>query len=277
LLRSLEKIRAETDDNISRDKFAGQLTRAILDAYQTSDGKSLGEHLYVALLTDIEINEDTKFYVFAPPSERHSAASTIKVALLLRLVTEIQRRPDSTKWGFDGEDWGKIAQAMIRNSDNVAANKVLNRYGLAAMNDWLAKLGFTERELRFGRDFQSSAPTTKAENYATAEGLAKLFFLLAQKGDVKGLPRSGMLVKIRQMLDDSKANNNPEFNDRLNARFPGGVSFIHKTGSNSIVLADGGIVVDGDRSYILVVFDTAKNKEAMQRMGLAVLELMRTR
>jgi hypothetical protein len=53
------------------------------------------------------------------------------------------------------------------------------------------------------------------------------------------------------------------------------VHFLHKTGSNRRMLGDAGIVVDGERSYVLVILDRTVTRSAIQRFGLATLLLMR--
>jgi beta-lactamase class A len=249
------------------------LKRTIADSYRVKNISELPDGLAIALITDTRPNESLRFYI--TNGTALPAASTVKVVVLARLMSELETRNTKGKWGLDGVDWGPLAKSMISVSDNEAANKILERYGSHEMNRWLSSLGYHSGEITFNREFQGVA-SKDGENLVTASALAKFYFLVAQEDDVPGFLNAGSLKKLRTLIDsDGTTNNQPQFNDRLNARFHKDVRFLHKTGSNSKVLADGGIVVDGNRSYILVVVDASKNKEGMQRLGLGVLQLMR--
>jgi hypothetical protein len=152
-----------------------------------------------------------------------------------------------------------------------------------AVNAWYDGLGF-QGELRFRRHFSGnpSADPGVKDNTASARALTLLYFLIAQPDGIPHFLNGNSLQAVRALLSNQPGhvNTQPQFNDRLNGKFPRGVVFMHKTGSNSEVIADAGIVsnyLPGAPSFVIVAFDAKLSKPAMQRLGLNLLKLMKHR
>jgi hypothetical protein len=233
----------------------------IAKAYGVASPSQL-KGIQVALIYPLEAEAAHVVHVFPARQVPFPAASTTKVLLAAAAAQDAVTRGWDTKLG---------GASLISITRNPSANKLLDAMGFAGVNSWLAGLGFSADEFHFARRFADfKAP---GDNTCTALGLAKFYFLLAQTTDVQGLGTAASLAKVRALLDsEGDCNNKAAYNDRLNGKLPA-VHFIHKTGSNNDVLADGGIFRGPQRDFILVVLDKTKNKAAMQRLGAAVYGL----
>lgn len=258
------------------DPGYGKFLQAIAGAYGVKDAAQLRGRVFVAYISSTDLSLNPQFYVFTAPNEHHSAASTLKVVLLSALARTIDK--GQAQWG---DKRGKLtlgehAKRMVRQSNNESANAIMDVFSIQGVNDWLARLGFSPAQIEFQRHFSGNAKPGGLDNFATAAALAKFYFLLAQDDAVDEMPSRGAAGKARAMLSSAgSVNTDPKFNDRLNGKFPAGVEFVHKTGSNAVVIGDGGIVYDNGSAFIIVAFDTKKDRSAMARLGLALLKLHR--
>jgi len=260
--------------------------KAICDAYKVSSVDKLKGRVSIALLTGTSLKDDLLYFEYgADRIKADSAASAIKTALLVYYAHMVETGDASPKEVVAGRSLGAHAERMIRYSDNASANALLDRFGMDAINAWYEELGFPAGELQFRRHFSGnpSADPNSPDNTASAEALTLLYFLIAQQNDILGFLSAQGLHAVRLMLSNQKENqqnhpnNEPQFNDRLGKKFPSGVVFIHKTGSNTEVIADAGIAYNGKQTFIIVAFDTRLDKAAMQRLGLNLLKLMKKR
>jgi beta-lactamase class A len=249
---------------------------AIAAAYGVKDVEQLRGRVFVAYIGGTDLAAQPPFYVFASAKERHSAASTVKIVLLAALIRTIEE--GKLSWGDKraGAALSDHAKRMVRVSNNDSANAILDIYSINGVNDWLARLGFTKDEIDFQRRFSASAKPGPPDNYATVAGLAEFWFLVAQEQGLKDMLSPTAYAKARAMLSNlGQVNTDPKYNDRLSGKFPKGVEFAHKTGSNVAVIGDGGIAFDGGEGFIIVAFDTKQNRGAMAKLGLKLLELHR--
>jgi beta-lactamase class A len=254
----------------------GRFLQAIAGAYGVKDAAQLSGRVFVAYISSVDLSQPPAFYAFTSPTEHHSAASTLKVVLLAALVRTIDM--GQAKWSDKrgGLTLAEHAKRMVRVSNNESANAIMDVFGIKGINDWLARLGFSAAEIEFQRHFSGATKPGGLDNFATAAALAKFYFLLAQPGGVDEMPSAGAAGKARAMLSSAgSVNTDPKFNDRLNGKFPAGVEFVHKTGSNAVVIGDGGIAYDNGGAFIIVAFDTKQDRAAMAKLGLALLKLHR--
>lgn len=248
----------------------------IAQAYKVrpADLDVLQDNLSVAVVVFPHGGSSARVLTFPRQQQPLPAASSIKVVLAALAALEAEQQPDpGWKAALDKGTLGGAVRSMISVSNNAAANSLLRHYGRATVNAWLAKLGLRAEELHFEREFGDLGHVPLAQdNRCTALGLAKFYCLLAQSVDIEGLGTASTLAKLRLLLDSQgDCNNHTDYNDRLNALLPKGAHFVHKTGSNQDVLADGGVIYDdqGRPRLTLVVLDRTKNRRAMQQLGLA--------
>jgi beta-lactamase class A len=283
LKQQLDALQARYAAVYASDPGYRSFRAAIAEAYGVMDLDELRGRVFVAYIGGTDLAAAPPFYVFSTPDEHHSAASTLKVVLLAALLRTIDE--GKAKWSDKrgGATLADHAKRMVRASNNDSANAILALWDIAGINEWVARLGFSPREIEFQRRFSASAKPGGPDNYATAAALAEFYFLLAQEGGVDGMLSPASAGKARAMLSSlGPVNDAAKFNDRLNGKFPPGVEFIHKTGSNAAVSGDGGIVVDGGtdrdggrRRCIIVAFDKKQDRAALARLGLGLLELHR--
>ena len=124
------------------------------------------------------------------------------------------------------------ARRMMRVSDNVAANLVLDRLGPGNVNLALNGLGLT------GSGFgpQNSLPTT-------AEDMALLLEAIGRHGALSRSASEAMVLYLGLEVVDT----------RLPALLPEGTRIAHKTGSWENATHDAGIVFSPDATYLIVV------------------------
>lgn len=260
----------------------GAFEAALLSAYDVNSLDQLSGRVAVFLLTDIRLqNPSLNCYQFGCEElAQDSAASAIKVALAVYVFHLVENR----KLDFDQPVGGSTLMdqvvSMIGESDNQAANSILRLVGMENTNAYFEGLRFTKEELHFGRTFSSqgqAVANSNRDNVATPKALAKLYFMIAQESNIDGLLSGEQLRVLRRLLDsEGLRNDDPHYNDRLNGLFPKGVHFYHKTGANQEVIVDAGYVVASkDVRFILVAYDTKKDRSAMARLGLGILKLMK--
>jgi beta-lactamase class A len=129
-------------------------------------------------------------------------------------------------------DVASALQAIIRVSDNVAANLLLDRVGAANVNAALRNLGLSTS----GIPADGSLPTTAADMALLLEGIARRQAVGAQASEE-------MLALLASQ----------SVNDRLPALLPAGTRVAHKTGNWSNATHDAGIVFSPGATYVIAV------------------------
>ena len=136
-----------------------------------------------------------------------------------------------------------ILEKMISESDNTAANILIDAVGMDAVNKTAKSLGLTGTQLnRLMMD--EEAISAGIENYVSANDVAALLEL-AYKGELVSPTASKSLMTALSAQQDDHG---------ILAGLPSDVTFAHKTGSLGNAQHDGGIVsVDGGTDFVIVV------------------------
>ena len=144
---------------------------------------------------------------------------------------------------------------MMRVSDNVAANLVLDRVGVGNVNASLRGLGLDDS----GFVPDGSMPTTANDMALLLEALYRGRVVSRQASD-------GMLLHlISEVIDD-----------RLPALLPKRTAIAHKTGNWENATHDAGIVFSPDADYVIVVLTdygfVADGAEVISRLSKVVYD-----
>ena len=199
--------------------------------------------------------------------KRMVAASMIKLAVAASFLEEVESGKyslddtytlkDSDIVGGSGSiggkgegaevTYGELLEKMISESDNTAANILIEAVGMKAVNATASKLGLKSTELnRLMMDEDAIAEGT--ENYTSANDVATILEL-AYKGELVSEKASKTLISALQKQQDETG---------LLKGLPSGTKFAHKTGSLSNAQHDGGIV-SGNPDFILVTMCGGEN------------------
>jgi len=123
-------------------------------------------------------------------------------------------------------------QAMMRVSDNVAANMMLERVGTANTNNMLRQFGLAVSGVQNGGDV-----------YTTANGMELVLEAIARHQAVSPEASDEMLALLASETLDS----------RIPALLPPGTRIAHKTGSWDNATNDAGIAYSPNATYVIVV------------------------
>lgn len=142
--------------------------------------------------------------------------------------------------GF-GTTLDALAGLMISESDNVAANVLIDRMGMSAINAEAASLGLSSTSL--GRKMMDSAAIAAGQdNYTSARDVARVLALIGEGRLVSQEASAKALAWLERQTDRSG----------IPAGLPAGTACGNKTGSLDSSRHDGAIVL-GERPYVLVV------------------------
>ena len=134
-----------------------------------------------------------------------------------------------------------ILMRMIDNSDNTAANILIDAVGMDAINADATKIGLTGTKIN-RRMMDTEAIAAGVENYVSADDIARLLQMV-HKGTFVGPKSSALMLKALEQQEDWGGIRNG---------LPEGMVFAHKTGDLSNAHHDGGIA-EGDHPVIIVV------------------------
>lgn len=179
-----------------------------------------------------------------------SAASLIKVPLAMALYDRLPATLDiavtlAEADRVEGEGWFDVARAgtvktvrelvghALTESDNTAANLLIDRIGFAAVNGWLAALGLQTRLQRKFMDFAALA--AGRDNITTAADMCRLFQRLTQP------PYVELLGLLKRAVGTEK----------LEHGLPSGTAIAHKVGDLPQVEHDVGIIFAPGAPYIV--------------------------
>ena len=190
------------------------------------------------------------------------AASMIKLAVLAEFLDEVESGKISMDepYAVRAEDivggtgsvqsspigtvytYAELARLMICESDNVAANVLIGRMGMDAVNEQAEALGLSgTRLVRLMMDEEAMAD--RQENLMAAQDAAVLLTQI-WRGQLVSETASRFALEALEAQSDATG---------LLQGLPKGTAFAHKTGTLALVENDGGIV-EGDKPYVLVVF-----------------------
>lgn len=131
---------------------------------------------------------------------------------------------------------------MIIQSDNTAANKLIEILGIQSINEFIKDLGFADTVLhRKMMDFKARA--SGMDNYTSALDVARLLELM-YKGELVCKGCSDMMLEILKLQFDSSM---------MRIHLEDELVVAHKTGALSNIKHDAGIVYAGLKNYIFVM------------------------
>lgn len=139
-------------------------------------------------------------------------------------------------------DIERLTEIMITESDNTAANMLIDYLGLETLNGYFKKIGLSHTNL--ARKMMDFASRQKGlENYTCAQDLG---YLLEQIYFNK-LINKDFSQKCLEILKKQKIK------DRIPARLPNNAQVAHKTGLEKYVCHDAGIVFTSHGDFIICV------------------------
>lgn len=136
----------------------------------------------------------------------------------------------------------ELIRLAITQSDNTAANMLIDAMGFDRLNEYFVKMGLKSTNLsRKMMDFK--ARKTGIENYTTASDMA---FLLERLYRGKVLSR-GSSKKCLELLSEQKIR------DRIPKKLPADITVAHKTGLENGICHDVGIVYTPKGNFLICV------------------------
>ena len=192
-------------------------------------------------------------------SETMTAASMIKVFILAKAYEDIQNgslsrnetftpAPPTTLSGvrvLQGRGYGskvslqEALELMITESDNTAANLLIDRLGMDRINAYMQRHGYTHSVLR-RKMMDTEAMAAGRENLTSTRDIALLFKRLYQGKCVGPAQDREMLAIYKRQTD----------NDSIPGDLPRGTVVAHKTGEVNDLRHDGGIVYTPQRGIM---------------------------
>lgn len=144
-----------------------------------------------------------------------------------------------------------LIELMITESDNTAANMLIDYMGFDTLNKYFKKLGLNNTNIvRLMMDFDSRQ--AGVENYTTAQDLAFLLDRIYNNRLInKSVSRKCLEVLKRQKI-----------RDRIPAKLPFNTIVAHKTGLERNVCHDAGIVFTPKGDFVICVLTKHNNKIA---------------
>jgi beta-lactamase class A len=143
---------------------------------------------------------------------------------------------------------------MIVLSDNTATNILIDRVGMANVNENLKRLGLTQTRLQ-RRMLDTDAQRASRENLSTPREMATLLEMLHQGKALDGTHTAAALEILKYPKETP-----------LRRGLPENVALANKPGSIPGVHCDSGIVLLTGRPYVISVMTTyAKDSDASGR------------
>lgn len=196
-------------------------------------------------------------------SETMPSASMIKVFILAKAYEDLQNgslsrketftlAPDNVVGGagvLQGRPYGtkvplqEAMELMITESDNTAANLLIDRLGMDRINAYMQSHGYTHSVLR-RKMMDTGAMEAGRENLTSTRDIALLFKRL-YRGKCIGPAQDREMLEIYKHQTD---------NDSIPGDLPQGTAVAHKTGEVNDLRHDGGIVYTPKGDYVLVIF-----------------------
>lgn len=219
---------------------------------------------------------DSGKYVDIQASKLYSAASIIKIPVLIQLFKSIeanqltiydemfltpyykaegsghlQGQPMGAKYTLD-----QLARVMITESDNTATNMIISAVGsMTDVNSGIRNWGLKNTHL------QNWLPDIAGSNYTNARDLATMLYNLDNPGFLN--------INSREYIIDYMSH--VENNRLIQAGLDKKALFVHKTGDIGKMLGDAGIVYTPEgKKYICVIlanrpYNAPQGKEFIQK------------
>ena len=276
---------SENKDGVSKEDTAGmheENSEKSLENKWNQDFERLAKESGMDIcIAAVDLTHDTKASFHS--DQKILSASMIKVLIaeaFLKQVSEGKHSLDDTyvlkkedivggagSLGYRGAgtkvSYHELLLKMISESDNVAANVLMDTCGIDEINKEAERLELKNTVL--GRHMMDTEAAKKGlDNYTCADDLVTLFQMVYDKTFVNEEMSRLMLECLEAQTD----------NECISRGFPKGTVFAHKTGTLTTVRHDGGIV-EGERPFILVTlcggdgFYESKALESMKKIGEA--------
>ncbi len=216
--------------------------------------------------------------VLIDPERVFPSASTIKLMIMSELfrqakegmlsLTDTIELTDAVKTGGDGIlkelnaghtfSLEEICTLMIIVSDNTATNLLIDRLGMANVNQQIARLGLKSASLQ-RKMMDSDAVRMGRNNYISAADFAAILESIYRGMNVDQEASAKMLEILKRQ----------QVRGRLDLYLPEEVLIAHKTGDLDFLEHDGGIIYLGDSPYIVCVLTekVATNKDGREIIG----------
>lgn len=221
------------------------------------------------------------------PDERFSAASTIKLPIMLTAYRAYERG-DATPHtrvrvnvgdlvgGSPSLGYARVGQtypmsflikAMIQQSDNGASNMLISHFGFARINREIQRAGMTRTKL--ARHFLDYLAIVKHnENVTTARDLGELVHGL-ERGAREGIDTVASVASCREMIAVMLGQ---EDRTKIPRGLPPGIAVANKTGEIDGVRNDVAIVDPaGEIPYVLVVLTKNLRNEGAGNAGISAI------
>lgn len=167
----------------------------------------------------------------------------------------LQSMPEGTR-----STWRQLIERMIDESDNTATNMVIERVGMAKVNQFISNNGFRDTILqRKMMDLQSIE--AGRENYTSVRDLGELLEKIYKKQCI-GQSEDAEMMNVLLHQED---------NDKIPSRLPDTVQVAHKTGELVGALHDGGVVLGGHHPYIVCIMSENVGSTRETTKDIAVL------
>lgn len=219
---------------------------------------------------------DSGKYVDIKASESYSAASIIKIPVLIQLFKSIeanqltiydemtltpyykaegsgdlQTKVLGSKYSID-----ELARVMITKSDNSATNMLMSKMGsMVDVNSGIREWGLKNTQVN------NWLPDIEGTNYTTARDLATMLYNLDNPGFLN--------INSREYIIDYMSH--VENNRLIQAGLDKSALFVHKTGDIGKMLGDAGIVyTQSGKKYIVVIlanrpYNAPQGKDFIQK------------
>jgi beta-lactamase class A len=157
------------------------------------------------------------------------------------------------------------ATLMVIVSDNTATNMLIDRVGMAKVNQTMERLGLTNTKLQ-RKMMDQEAWVANRENLSTPNEQARLLELIYEQAEL-GPQSTETLLEILSIPKSS----------RIRPLLPTGTRVAHKTGSVPGVVVDVGIVFLPDSPFIVSAManwltDSEQAERAISRVALVAYE-----
>jgi beta-lactamase class A len=163
----------------------------------------------------------------------------------------------------------KLIDIMITNSDNTAANMLIEKLGFDYLNGYFKKSGLAHTNLsRKMMDFQDRKHGV--ENYTSAADISSLLEKFYQRKFInRQISEKCLAMLLRQKV-----------NDRIPKKLPDDCPVAHKTGLEKNVCHDAGIVFTQQGDFLICVLTksrcgTKKVKEFISNLALVIYQTYR--
>jgi len=245
--------------------FNGQFQKIVYDIFgknwadaQTSYGVAVYNKQTAKLLCEEYVQPLRKTY---PAS---AIKTLIAVAVLKQVqegkygldskitINQVNAQAECKYWNCDLYGPGKIQSVktllwdMITVSNNLATNQLIDLASKPFINRVAIELGAPDLKInRKVYDDVNPEPELKVRNEANSAHMVQLY-------------REVATARLKYLREDLRLHlvdvlGNQKYNSMLNAHFPAGIHFYHKTGNTSSSTGDGGFFYLGEDSVVVLV------------------------